>query len=102
MRKLLLIILLLIPSLVQSQIGGRVREVKNQKKLKMDIRKSGWKYRKWEPNRLKVIESEKKLFYRYRTNNQKEKEKIQKKINKRRYRLLIRNRNSFTKRKYMR
>ena len=102
MRKLLLIILLLIPFLVQSQIGGRVREVKNQKKLKIHIRKSGWCYRKWEPNRLKVVESEKKLFYRHRTNNQKEKEKIQKKINKRRYRLLMCNRNSFTKRKYMR
>ena len=102
MRKLLLIILLLIPFLVQSQIGGRVREVQNQKKLKIRIRKSGWKYRKWEPNRLKVIESEKKLFYRHRTNNQKEKEKIQRKINKKRYRLLMRNRNSFTKRKYMR
>jgi len=102
MRKLLLIILLLIPFLVQSQIGGRVREVQNQKKLKIRIRKSGWHYRKWEPNRLKVVESEKKLFYRHRTNNQKEKEKIQRKINKKRYRLLMRNRNSFTKRKYMR
>lgn len=98
--KLLFILLIFLSNTTLAQIGGKVREVKNQTKLKRHIRRSGWVDRKWVPNKLKVIEPQRKLFFRYRTSNSKIKEKIQKDINRKRIRRRIRGNDVFHKRKY--
>ena len=85
-----------------AQIGGRFKEIRNQKKLAKHIKRGGWVIRPWVPNQLKTIEIERKLFTRYRTNNSKFKEKIQKNINLRRNRKRIRGNDVFYKKKYFR
>ena len=83
-----------------SQIGGRLREKANQHKLRRHIYWSGWPDRKWVPNKLRRIELDRKIFYRYVTRNGRIKERIQRKINKDRARRRMRSRNSFSRRKY--
>lgn len=82
------------------QTGGRFKETKNQKKLAKYIRRNGWQERSWVPNKLKIVESDKKLFKRYRTSNSKIKDKIQRDINYRRAKKRIRGNDVFHKRKY--
>lgn len=96
----LILICLLLSFFGHSQIGGRLREKSNQRKLKLHIIRSGWPDRRWEPNRLHKIELDRKIFYRYVTKNKKIREKIQRKLNRARANRRLRSRNSFSKRKY--
>ena len=98
--KLLFILLIFLSNNTFAQIGGRVKEVQNQKRLKRHIRRSSWVDRKWVPNKLKVVEPQKKLFFRHRTSNSKIKDKLQKDINRKRSRRRIRGNDVFHKRKY--
>lgn len=101
MKNLITLILVVSSFAFYSQtVGGRLREAQNQKTLRRTILKSGWKERKWQPNHLKHIELDRKLFFRHRTNNAKQKEIIQRNINKKRERKRLRQRNQFHKRKY--
>ena len=101
MKKLLVLIFIILSNLFYSQtVGGRMKEIKNQRILRRTIFKSGWKDRKWQPNHLKKIELDRKLFFRHRTNNERQKEIIQRKINRKRERIRMRVRNQFHKRKY--
>ena len=81
-------------------VGGRLREAHNQRRLKRQIFKSGWKERRWQPHHLKRIELDRKLFFRHRTVNERKRERIQRKINRKRERIRLRGRNRFHKRKY--
>jgi hypothetical protein len=100
--KFLITILILISFNLHGQIGGKLRETKNQRKLAKHIRRSGWVERKWVPNKLKIIEPDRKLFKRYRTTNSKIKDKLQRDINYRRTKRRIRGNDVFHKRKYFR
>jgi hypothetical protein len=98
--KLLFILLIFLSNTTFAQIGGKIKEVQNQKRLKRHIKRSGWVERKWVPNKLKVVEPQRKLFFRYKTSNSKIKEKIQKDINRKRIRRRIRGNDVFYKKKY--
>lgn len=103
MKKFIVLFLILFSNFIFSQnVGGRLKEVQNQRKLRRTIFHSGWTERKWQPNHLKHIEPERKLFFRHRTTNAKKKELIQRRINKKRERWRLRQRNKFHKRKYHR
>ena len=85
---------------MHSQVGGKLREVQNQHKLKKTIFKAGWKTRVNQPNYFRRTEPDRKLFFRFRSANGKRYDKLQKTINKRRAKMRLRGRNQFHKRKY--
>ena len=101
MRNIFLLIFFFFSSLFFSQnIGGKLKEVQNQHKLKKTILKSGWKTRNNQPNYFRKTEPDRTLFFRFRSANGKRYDKLQKKINKRRAKMRLRGRNQFHKRKY--
>ncbi len=83
-----------------SQVGGKLREVQNQHRLKRTIFKAGWKTRSNKPNYFRRTEPDRNLFFRLKTSKSKKYDRLQKKINKRRTRMRLRSRNQFHKRKY--
>ena len=101
MRNIFLLIFIFFSSVFFSQsIGGKLKEVQNQHKLKKTILKAGWRTRVNQPNYFRRTEPDKTLFFRFRSANGKRYDKLQKKINKRRTKMRLRGRNQFHKRKY--
>jgi hypothetical protein len=96
----LLLILLFSSTLFSQQIGGKLKEVRNQHKLKKTIWGGGLRTRNNQPNYFRRTEPDRTLFFRFRSANGKRYDKLQKKINKKRAKMRLRGRNQFHKRKY--
>lgn len=101
MRKLLVIVLLLASFLMSAQVGGRMRERKNQKRFQLHILKSGWKYHPTKPGKLQTHRREgRHLFFRSVTRNENFRNRYQAKINRDRARKRVRGNVVFSRRKY--
>ena len=101
MRTIILLLILLFSSQIFSQqIGGKLKEVRNQHKLKRTILGAGWRTRNNQPNYFRRTEPDRTLFFRFRSSNGKRYDKLQKKINRKRAKMRLRGRNQFHKRKY--
>lgn len=100
--KFILLILFLFFSIVSySQVGKRLKEHKNQKKLVRHISMSGWKYKKTSPGLMQSNKREgAKLFKRVVQPNKKMIRREQSKINAKRVRSRVRGNNVFHKKKY--
>lgn len=101
MRAIILLLILLFSStLFSQQIGGKLKEVRNQHKLKKTIWGKGFRTRTNQPNYFRRTEPDRTLFFRFRSPNGKRYDKLQKKINRKRAKMRLRGRNKFHKRKY--
>jgi len=86
---------------LNAQMGGRMKERKNQKRFQKHIFKSGWKYKPTRPGKLQSHRREGRfLFKRATTRNENYRFRYQQKINRERARRRVRGNNVFHKRKY--
>jgi len=104
MKRLLIIFFILFSVICSAQVGGRLKERKNQKKLHLFIFKhGGWKYNPTRPGKVQTYRREGRyLFKRNITKNKRFKYKCQEKINRNRVRHRVHGNAVFTKRKYKR
>jgi hypothetical protein len=103
MKKTLVILLLLFSFVLNAQVGGRMKERKNQKRFLNHIAKSGWHYKKTSPGKLQNNWREGRFLYKGNvTSNKRLKRKLQGKINSERARKRIRGNDVFYKKKYNR
>lgn len=104
MKRLFLILFMLFSLICSAQIGGRMKERKNQKRLHSHIFKNGkWKYNPTRPGKMQTYRREgKHLFKRNITPNKRLKYKYQCQINRHRANHRIRGNEVFHKRKYKR
>lgn len=86
---------------MSAQVGGRMKERKNQKKFMRHIKMSGWHYHPTKPGKIQNHRREgRHLFYRTVTRNKDFKYKIQGRINRERSRKRVRGNVVFARRKY--
>lgn len=99
----MVIFLVLFSLAINAQIGGRMKEKKNQKRFIKQIAKSGWHYNPTRPGKVQSYRREgRQLFHRNITRNKKFKYKYQAKLNRERARRRVRGNLVFHKRKYKR
>jgi len=99
----LIILFVLLNLAVSAQVGGRIKERKNQKNFTKHIAKSGWHYRPTKPGKPYNYRREgRQLFHRNITRGKVFKYKCQAKINRERVRRRVRGNMVFHKRKYKR
>ena len=103
MKRVLIIFFILFSFVLNAQVGGRMKERKNQKRFLKHIARSGWHYKKTSPGKLQNHRREGIKLFRWNvTSNKRLKRKIQGKINNERARKRIRGNDVFHKRKYNR
>ena len=79
MKRVLVIFCILFSFVLNAQIGGRMKERKNQKRFLNHIARSGWHYKKTSPGKLQSNWREGRFLYKSNVTSNK---KLKRKINK--------------------
>jgi len=103
LKRFLIILFVLLSLAISAQVGGRMKERKNQKRFIKHIAKSGWHYNPTRPGKVQNYRREgRQLFHRNITRGKKFKYKYQAKLNRDRVRKRVRGNLVFHKKKYKR